>query len=315
MSAALAMSPLDLAELTALKVIASSVRVMLVDDDAQVRRVLSNALSHEGYHVITADDVEPALALAASAPPDLVIVDYNMPTKGTHLVRELRARHGAAVWIAVLSGDTDDDTRSACFRAGADDVLPKPLSFAELKRRLLSASRAQQAYVESRLALERADRRATYGAEAAAMPAHDLNNGLAVALSNLSYLRAFGMPDRDSGEALDHTLGALRRMSGLVANFVDIARFEDAAVKPRVTKVEVARLFDEVVGIHRASMRVVSYEKLDCDPELVAVFDATLVELRPPQPWSATRSGTAGRAARSAWPRARRIPPSPPRSS
>ena len=254
------------------------VRILVVDDDPRVRRIVATAMSRVGFHVFVADDGAPALTIAAHTPPDLAIIDFNMTTPGLEVVRKLKALHGAAIWIAVLSGQDDEETRSASFAAGADDVLSKPVMIAELKRRMVAAARTQQAFVESRLATERADRLLTYGAEAAAMVAHDLNNGLAVALCNMTYLHEVVTLGEDETHALVATLDALRRMSGLVANFVDIARFEDAAVKPRTTSANVRTLIRNVIEVHAvAAGRTIRYE-IDCDATLLGQFDVALIE-------------------------------------
>lgn len=256
----------------------SGVRILVVDDDPRVRRIIGTAMSRIGFHVFSADDGAPALTIAEQTPPDLAIVDYSMPTPGLEVVKKLKALHGAAIWIAVLSGLDDEDVRSASFAAGADDVLAKPVMIAELKRRMVAAARTQQAFVESRLAGERADRLLAYGAEAAAMLAHDLNNGLAVALSNMTYLHSVVTLGEDETQALVVTVQALRRMSGLVANFVDIARFEDAAVKPHTETTNVRALIHEVIDVHAvASNRTTSFE-VDCEPSLLGHFDVALVE-------------------------------------
>jgi len=254
------------------------VRILVVDDDARVRRIIGTAMSRIGFHVFSADDGAPALTIAEQTPPDLAIVDYSMPTPGVEVVRKLKALHGAAIWVAVLTGLDDEDTRSASFAAGADDVLSKPVMIAELKRRMIAAARTQQAFVESRLAGERADRLLAYGAEAAAMLAHDLNNGLAVALSNMTYLHSVVTLGEDETQALVVTVQALRRMSGLVANFVDIARFEDAAVKPHTVTTNVRALIHEVIDVHAvASNRATSFE-VDCEPSQLGHFDVALIE-------------------------------------
>jgi two-component system sensor histidine kinase/response regulator len=256
----------------------SGVRILVVDDDARVRRIVSTAMARVGFHVFTADDGAPALTIAAHTPPDLAIVDFSMATPGLEVVKRLKALHGAAIWVAVLSGHDDEDTRSASFAAGADDVLSKPVMIVELKRRMLAAARTQQAFVESRLANERADRLLTYGAEAAAMVAHDLNNGLAVALCNMTYLHDVVRLGTDETQALTATLDALRRMSGLVANFVDVARFEDAAVQPRTATTNVWALIHSVISVHAvAAGRSIRYE-VDCDPALLGHFDVALIE-------------------------------------
>lgn len=256
----------------------SGVRLLVVDDDPRVRRATATGLSRIGFHVITADDGAPAILLAETSPPDLALIDLNMPTSGLEVVRRLKELHGAAVYCAVLSGQDDEETRAACFAVGADDVLVKPSPIAELRRRMIAAARTQQAYVETRIARERGDRLLAYGAEAAALLAHDLNNGLAVALSNMSYLNGVLQLGEDEQQALGSTLRALRRMSGLVANFVDIARFEDAAVKPQASLVAVRKMLQEVIEVHAPSINRQIRHVVSCDPDLVGHFDPALIE-------------------------------------
>ena len=255
----------------------SGVRMLVVDDDPRVRRAIANAMMRSGFHVFSAEDGLPALMIAEQTPPDLVIIDYNMPTPGLDVVRKLKAVHGPAIWIAVLSGQDDETTRSECFDAGADDVMTKPAQIGELKRRMVAAARTQQAFVEARLNVERNDRLLAYGAEAAAMLAHDLNNGLAVALGNMMYIQDVVTLGDEESKALGATVRALKRMSGLVANFVDIARFEDAAVKPKVEPTNVRALIHEVVDVHAVGTSTVRFE-IDCDPALVGSFDGALIE-------------------------------------
>ena len=255
----------------------SGVRILVVDDDPIVRRAIASAMTRSGFQVFTADDGGPALTLAEHTPPDLAIVDFNMPTPGLEVVRRLKQLHGPRVWIAVLSGHDDEVTRASCFAAGADDVLAKPAQVGELKLRMFAAARTQQAFVEARLAQERADRLLAYGAEAAAMLAHDLNNGLAIALGNMTYLQDVVALGDEEAKALSATVRALKRMSGLVANFVDIARFEDAAVKPQSRPTNLRALIHEVVEVHTVGTASKHFE-IDCDPALVGNFDSALIE-------------------------------------
>ena len=255
----------------------AGVRLLVVDDDPRVRRSITNAMMRSGFHVVSADDGGPALVIAENTPPDLAIVDYNMPTPGLEVVKRLKQLHGPRVWIAVLSGQDDEATRAACYAAGADDVMVKPAQIGELKQRMLAAARTQQAFVEARLAQERADRLFAYGAEAAAMLAHDLNNGLAVALGNMTYLQDVVTLGDEETKALTATVRALRRMSGLVANFVDVARFEDAAVKPHVEPTNLCALIHEVVDVHVVGSAAARFE-IDCDPRLVGNLDSALIE-------------------------------------
>jgi K+-sensing histidine kinase KdpD len=94
----------------------------------------------------------------------------------------------------------------------------------------------------------------------------------------MMYLHDVVQLGEDETQALVATLTALRKMSGLVANFVDIARFEDAAVKPRTVTTDVRKMISSVVEVHAvAANRSTSYE-IDCDPALLGHFDVALIE-------------------------------------
>ena len=117
-----------------------STRVLVVDDDPAVCRAISTVLARDGFDVATACDARPALDAAAAAPPDIVVVDFNMPTCGLTVVRELKARCGDNVFVAVLTGDDHEEMRRDCLAAGADAVLIKPIAPTELRRRLSAAA-------------------------------------------------------------------------------------------------------------------------------------------------------------------------------
>jgi two-component system sensor histidine kinase/response regulator len=257
----------------------TGVRVLVVDDDVVICRQMAAGLASAGYQVVTAHDGEQALAQAEETPPDLAIVDLEMPgTNGLDVIRRLKEMFGRAVHVIVMTGHDDEASHAEAFEAGTDDFVVKPTGMSELKRRLAAATRNQRAYVDIRVAKEAADRRMAYGSEASALLAHDLNNGLAVSLSNLQYLREVLTLDSDQGDALETTVRSLRRMSSLVANFVDIARFEDAAVKPIVSSTQVHHVLESVLEVSASSLARGVTIQIACEANLTARFDAALVE-------------------------------------
>ena len=260
-------------------VLPGAVRVLVVDDDEQICRQMASGLATAGFQVVTANDAHGAIAQAEQTPPDVAVVDLGMPdVGGVDVIRHLKQLHGAAVHVMVLTGHDDERSRSEAFEAGTDDYVVKPIGLAEIRRRLAAAIRTQRAFVQIRLEKEAAERRLVYGTEASALLAHDLNNGLAVALSNLSFLLETIQGDPDQTEALAATLRSVRRMSGLVANFVDIARFEDAAVKPMVSRTRVRALLESVLDVNAATnTRNVKFV-VECPAELEGRFDGGLVE-------------------------------------
>jgi two-component system OmpR family response regulator len=117
-----------------------SVRMLIVDDDPSIRRALSTSLARVGFDVHTAEDGAMAIPLAKLLEPQLALIDFNMPTCGLEVLSHLKARYGAAMFIAMLTGDDDQLTRDKCFAAGADAVLSKPILPSELRRLMMAAA-------------------------------------------------------------------------------------------------------------------------------------------------------------------------------
>jgi DNA-binding response OmpR family regulator len=118
-------------------------RVLLADDDEMIRRALGNSLSRAGFEVIAVDDGAPAIEMADKTFFDIIIADLHMKTVGgVEVIKHYKDRYGIGICCVVLSGDDDAKTSAECYRAGADDVITKPTSPSELRRRLLTAALA-----------------------------------------------------------------------------------------------------------------------------------------------------------------------------
>lgn len=111
-------------------------RVLVVDDDEDVRSSLGRALRLSGFVVATADDGSSALRQVAADPPDCVVLDVTMPRMdGVAVVTALRAL-GHEVPVCLLSARSTVGDRVTGLEAGADDYLVKPFALAELVARL-----------------------------------------------------------------------------------------------------------------------------------------------------------------------------------
>jgi len=118
-------------------------RILVVDDELQIRRALDINLRTHGYEIDLAETGEEALTHAAAHPPDLVLLDLGLPgIDGVDVIRGLRG--WSAVPIIVLSARDGDPSKVAALDAGADDYVTKPFSINELLARVRVSLRRQQ---------------------------------------------------------------------------------------------------------------------------------------------------------------------------
>ena len=115
-------------------------RILIVDDEPQITRVLRRSLTTHGYDVHVASDGEAALQTFGDWPPDLVITDLSMPDmNGLELCKALRAI--SQVPIIVLSVRGEERTKVQALDAGADDYVTKPFGMDELLARIRATLR------------------------------------------------------------------------------------------------------------------------------------------------------------------------------
>jgi two-component system, OmpR family, KDP operon response regulator KdpE len=118
----------------------SAGRILVVDDEPQIRRIMRTTLTGAGYEVEDAKSGEEALAKLREYHPDLVLLDMNMPGMGgLDACREIRA--GANVGIIMLTVRNTEADKVQALDAGADDFVTKPFSTPELLARIRAALR------------------------------------------------------------------------------------------------------------------------------------------------------------------------------
>jgi two-component system KDP operon response regulator KdpE len=110
-------------------------RILVIDDEPQITRVLRAALSAQGYDVRTANDPEEALEVFKEWPPDLVVTDLMMPgLSGVDVTRAIRTH--SATPVLILSVRDHERSKVEALDAGADDYVTKPFSIQELLARV-----------------------------------------------------------------------------------------------------------------------------------------------------------------------------------
>ncbi len=109
--------------------------IVVVEDEANIRRFIKLALESEGFQVFEADSVKRGLIEAGTRRPDLVVLDLGLPDgDGIDFIRDLRA--WSEIPVLVLSARTTEIDKVAALDAGADDYLTKPFGAAELLARV-----------------------------------------------------------------------------------------------------------------------------------------------------------------------------------
>jgi two-component system KDP operon response regulator KdpE len=139
--------------------------VLVIDDEAQIRKFLDIGLRAEGYEVVLAANAEEGLAKAATRSPDLVILDLGLPDREGHeVLAELR--QWTQVPVLMLSVRDAESEKVRALDAGANDYVTKPFGIQELMARLRALLRnrpgepgpAAQRYDDGRLAVDLARR-------------------------------------------------------------------------------------------------------------------------------------------------------------
>ena len=143
-------------------------RILVVDDEDNLRSMLVAALKYEGYDVTQASDGAEGLRAAREAKPDLIVLDVMMPVlDGFSVVKRLREAGDRTPVIFLTARDSSED-RVTGLNLGGDDYLPKPFSLEELVARVEAVSRrfdhepsARETYSVADLVLDDVSHRVT----------------------------------------------------------------------------------------------------------------------------------------------------------
>lgn len=109
--------------------------ILVVEDDATVRNLITTTLKSNDYRYISAPNGESAILSASTQQPQIILLDLGLPDMdGVEVIRRIRS--WSQMPIIVISARSEDDDKIAALDAGADDYLTKPFSVAELLARL-----------------------------------------------------------------------------------------------------------------------------------------------------------------------------------
>lgn len=116
-------------------------KILIVDDEPQIRRQVQTGLKSYGYQVITAINGDHAILIVAQESPDVVILDINLGEGIDGLTVCRRLREWSSVPVIMLSVKSDERVKVTSLDAGADDYLTKPFGMEELRARIQAVLR------------------------------------------------------------------------------------------------------------------------------------------------------------------------------
>jgi two-component system, OmpR family, KDP operon response regulator KdpE len=149
-------------------------RILIVDDESQITRVLRTGLTTRGYDVRVAADGESALDTFNDWHPDLVITDLSMPNMdGIELCGRLRLM--SQVPIIVLSVKGEEKTKVEALDAGADDYVTKPFGIEELLARMRATLRRSPTSTEDPIVLDVGDFHLDFGSRGVSVNGKDIH--------------------------------------------------------------------------------------------------------------------------------------------
>ena len=126
-------------------------KILVVEDDPDIRELVARSLSQADYQVKSCADVNSAQQLVTEFLPDCMVIDWMLPdSSGVELIRWLRRKSAySQIPVLMLTARSQESDKISGLEAGADDYMTKPMSLRELQARVKALLRRPAAYVES----------------------------------------------------------------------------------------------------------------------------------------------------------------------
>ena len=189
-------------------------RILLVEDDAEMARLMSGILAVDGHEIGVSSDGLAALDVLKQSPVELLLLDVGVPgVDGFEVCRRVRARESGdnRTTIVMITGRHDTASKLLAFSVGADDYLVKPLDIRELRGRVTRwiDSRSEHAELVVR-------RRRDAIREIVSTICHEINNPLSAAVMGVDLVMARATLDGESRRNLETVSASLLRIEDVI---------------------------------------------------------------------------------------------------
>lgn len=258
-----------------------SANILLVDDTLENLQVLGDMLRKHGYKVRPVPTGKLAIQACTAQPPDLILLDINMPEmNGYEVCAKLKAdpvlREIPVLFISALSESMD---KVKAFGAGGVDYITKPFQIEEVEARVATHVAMRRQRQELQANYDRISRLEETRKNLSRLVVHDLRNPLNAIKAFLEEVdeRNPGL-DADSQKYLRRAHAASRQLIDMTNSLLDLSRMEEGEMKLTREPVNLAELCREAVAnaAMQADKRVLTVESSDTPP--VAQVDRSLVQ-------------------------------------
>jgi K+-sensing histidine kinase KdpD len=263
-------------------------RILVVDDEAPIRRSLQCLLAAEGHDVFEAEDGAQALAAVDSWSPDVVLLDVMMPRlDGLEVCRRLKANPVTApIPVLLVTGLSEKQDRLQGIKAGANDFLTKPIDPQEAALRTRNAVFSKRLHDRVRESYERLKDLEELRDDLTHLIVHDLRSPLAGIKGYLDLLRLGADElDEDKQSYINDALGQVSTLMEMISSLLDVNRLESGELPLDMKESDLAALTAEAIGAlgELTTGRSVKQENphgpinVNCDTDIICRVVATLV--------------------------------------
>lgn len=262
-------------------------RILVVDDQQANRVLLRDLLEVRGHEVMEAANGTEALARVQETPPDVVLLDVNMPgMDGFEVCRRLKAEpKTAAIPVLLVTAMAHREQRLEGIAAGANDYLTKPIDKADLVLRVTNAIRMRRLHADLEAQYARLLDLEQLRDNLVHMMVHDLRSPLTAIRAYLALVKL------DAGEQLapelveniDHAVMVGATMTEMVSDLLDVSRFEAGVMPLERIEVDLGQLTRDAMASVGATAQRVRLEataqpvRVICDPAVIRRVIGNLV--------------------------------------
>jgi signal transduction histidine kinase len=259
---------------------ATTANVLIVDDTVENLRLLTSILGEQGYEVRSVTSGRQALQAVERDPPDLILLDINMPEmNGYEVCAWLKERDDLkdipVIFLTALGEVTD---KVKAFEVGGIDYVTKPFQIEEVQARVKTHIALRRSRLELARSFARLERLEKLRDDLVHMVVHDMRSPLTVLVGHLDLLRdtLLGKLGKDSADDLQAAAHAARLINRMANDLLDVSRLEEDKLPLRWAEHDVASIAEDVVQAlgqlerERAiELALPVREKIACDGDLV----------------------------------------------